>query len=37
MEKSTQNFHISENLRNAIIVVLMFGLIAFISYLEWAG
>jgi hypothetical protein len=36
MEKSTQP-HVNENLRNAIIVLLVFGIIAFISYLEWAN
>jgi hypothetical protein len=37
MEKSTQSHEVNENLRNAIIVLLIFGVIAFISYLEWAG
>jgi hypothetical protein len=40
MENSTHqhdHFHISESLRNAIIFILIFGLIATISYFEWQG
>ncbi len=38
MKKSTLvNFHISEGLRNAIVVIVIFGLIAFITYLEWSN
>jgi hypothetical protein len=36
MKKSTP-IHINEGLRNAIIVILIFGIIAIISYMEWAG
>jgi hypothetical protein len=32
-----QSFHVNEGLRNAVIVILIFGIIAAISYFEWAG
>jgi hypothetical protein len=32
-----QSFHVNEGLRNAIIVILIFGIIAAISYFEWSG
>jgi hypothetical protein len=38
MKKSTPiNSHLSEGVRNAIIVLAIFGLIAFITYLEWSN
>ena len=37
MKKSTLNFHLSEGVRNAIIVLAIFGIIAFITYLEWSN
>lgn len=38
MKKSTLvDFHISEGVRNAIIVLAIFGVIAFITYMEWSN
>ena len=38
MKKSTLvDFHINEGVRNAIIVLAIFGVIAFITYLEWSN
>jgi hypothetical protein len=37
MERVKTSFQVNENLRNAGIVVLLFALVAFISYLEWRG
>lgn len=37
MENSTHHYHISESLRNTIIFIIVFGAIAAISYIEWAG
>jgi hypothetical protein len=36
MKKSTQ-IHVSEGVRNAIIVLAIFGTIAVVTYLEWSG
>jgi hypothetical protein len=35
MEKENTTFHFNESVRNTIIVVLIFGVIAAISYAEW--
>lgn len=35
--KKTSTIHLSEGVRNTIIVIAIFGLIAAISYYEWAG
>lgn len=35
--KKTSPLHISEGVRNAIIVIAIFGTIAVITYLEWSG
>ena len=38
MKKSTPiHFHVNEGVRNAIIVLAIFGIIAFITYLEWSN
>lgn len=36
MEKSTHP-HVNEGIRNTVIVLIVFGLIALISYMEWSG
>lgn len=35
MEKT--HFHVNEDVRNAIIVIAIFSVIALISYLQWSG
>jgi len=35
--KKTAPVHVNEGLRNAIIVIAIFGLIAIVTYLEWSG
>lgn len=35
--KKTSTLQVSESVRNAIIVEVIFGLIAAISYYEWSG
>ena len=35
MKKEESVFHLNEGVRNTIIVVLIFGVIAAISYAEW--
>ena len=35
--KKTSTLQVSESLRNAIIVIAIFGIIAAISYYEWSG
>jgi len=37
MEKIKTFFHLSEKIRNAVIVAILFALVALISYLEWVG
>ncbi|WP_255551664.1 hypothetical protein [Aridibaculum aurantiacum] len=38
MENSTHHHHhMSDGLRNTLIFIFIFGLIALITYLEWAG
>jgi hypothetical protein len=31
------HFHLNEGVRNAIIVIVLFGTIALVSYLQWSG
>jgi hypothetical protein len=31
------HFHVNEGFRNAVIVILAFGIIALVSYLQWSG
>lgn len=35
--KRFQHLHISEGVRNAIIVIALFGTIAIVTYIEWGG
>lgn len=39
MENSThhQDHRISDKVRNILIIIFIFGIIAMITYLEWAG
>jgi len=35
--KRFQQLHVSESVRNAIIVIAIFGTIAIVTYIEWGG
>jgi len=35
--KKLQQIHVSEGVRNAIIVIAIFGTIAIVTYIEWSG